>query len=173
MVAISNLQTTIAIPTDLNSDQRAELGKMVVEFIVNRTRNRGLDRNNVKFASYNKEYYKSGTMVDLTETGDTLDDIKLISHSIGRLVIGYEKGYYQAERVEGLRRGARGRKGVIGNPKKARDYLGISSQDLSLLVEKVRQATLQQLEEKEQFEDKLESLSSRLINRIFREQGLL
>lgn len=125
-------RTRIKIPEDLDSQERVELASDILLFIKDRTQS-GRNRANRKFPPYSKEYFKSGT-VDLTLSEDMLNDMRLLSHNRGSLLIGYENGTQSNDKAEGNQTGSYGRS---PNPKKARPFLGITKKDLDVLVRAV------------------------------------
>lgn len=99
-----------------------------------------MDKDNKPFESgYSEGYAKSlegkiagkkkGAIPNLRLTSEMMNSIKLISHSSGELIIGYDKGDKQLNaKVEGNRLGTYGQKNPIEG--KARDFLGITEEDL-------------------------------------------
>lgn len=121
--------------------ERRELAREIIDFIVSRTRDKNLDKDNRSFPGYSKDYInslefklagKSRSDIDLTLSGDMLDSIKLLSSRAGKLVIGFDRGT-ENDKAEGNRIGSYGKS--FGNPTKARDFLGIHPEDLSKILE--------------------------------------
>lgn len=134
---------TVDIPTNLKPDQRRELADLVIEHIFDRT-NRGLDKNGKRFPGYSKEYVasldfkvggKSKSKVDLQLSGDMLAAMKLISHSSGKLLIGFDNGTLENDKAEGNILGTYGQPSPI--PGKQRDFLGIQRRKLAELIDYV------------------------------------
>lgn len=136
----------IEIPDDLDPSQRTELGKAVVEFIRQRTesgvgvKETGRGFRNVNFPPYSKAYLesldfkvagKSKTPVNLTLSGDMLIALDVLGHKRGELTIGFEKGTPENDRAEG---NILGSYGGSPNPRKARNFLGISDEDLNQVL---------------------------------------
>lgn len=132
-------KVVIQIPKWVDEDDRASLAEDIIDYISIRTGS-GKDRFNKKFRPYSKEYAKEkgvGTgEVDLILSGDLLESLLLLDQDVGQLVIGYEEGDEINGKAEGNITGSYGQPDP--NPKKARDYLGISRRDLAELVEKYR-----------------------------------
>jgi len=154
MPSEANLKFTINYDvTELNltATQRKDLGNKVIERIVDRTREEQLDKNNKpwKTPTYSEAYAKSedfkiagkqkGT-VNLTLTGDMLDDLKVIEHGVGYIDIGYKTSYSGAGKVEGNVIGSYGKPNP--RPKLARDFLGIKKDELGFLLEDVVRPTI-------------------------------
>lgn len=118
----------INIPNGYKSEQRLRIAKDVIDFIRRRTAD-GLDVNNKFFASYSKNYEKSGT-VNLKVTGDTLASISLLSHGKGFIRIGFDSE--EANNKAAYVQAPRGQK--ASQPK--RQFLGISQKDLNKILER-------------------------------------
>ena len=120
----------IEIPKQIKPADREEVALEIIDFIANRTK-RNKDKDGRKFPKYEKKYAKiKGTSinkVDLTLTGEMLDELKLISHRSGSLLIGYDRGSDINGKVEGNRLGSYG---GSPNPDKARDFLGLREKEL-------------------------------------------
>jgi hypothetical protein len=126
------IQKTIIIPTRFDSDQREELGRLVVQFIVDRTKS-GIDVNGNPFAPYSKNYIKhrdfdGNTLVDLDFTGDMLANIELIGHGVGFLTVGIldQENSLKAEYIEN----PTGQKSNVPR----RSFLGINDSDLNAII---------------------------------------
>ena len=129
----------IKIPTKLTPSERVALADLVVDKIVDRTQIKQVDKKGRSFARYTDEYADikntSKGDVDLTLSGAMLDALTLLSHESGSILIGYEKGTKQNAKADGNIRGTYGK--ARPNPRKARDFLGISRSDLSELIKEV------------------------------------
>lgn len=137
----------IPIPEDLSPTDREALGKDIVEFIRERSeagigvKQRGNKFVNAPFPAYSKTYRESldfkiggkGKKVNLTLSGDMLIALDLLSHEKGSVLIGYEAGSEENDRAEG---NILGSYGGSPNPRKARNFLGISPEELAALAEK-------------------------------------
>jgi len=71
--------------------------------------------------------------VDLTLSGDMLSALRLLNQSPGEITIGYESGSTDNAKADGNIRGTYGK--PKANPSKARDFLGISKQELEIIKE--------------------------------------
>jgi hypothetical protein len=149
MPSEDNLKFTInyeVADIDLTATQRKTLGNKIIDRIVDRTRDQQLDKNNKpwKTPTYSESYAKSldfkaagkqkGT-VNLSLTGDMLDDLKVIEHGPGYIDIGYKPSYSGAGKVEGNVIGSYGQ--PQGRPKLARNFLGIEKKELGYLLEEI------------------------------------
>jgi len=132
-------KVSIRIPKEFSPAVRKEIAKDVIDFIIKRTREDQLDKNNKKFKAYTKEYaLKKGVSrgdVDLTDTSDMLDELIPLDDKPGEIVVGYKKGDPINGKVEGNRIGSYG---SDPNPAKARDFLGITKEDLNTIIEKYK-----------------------------------
>lgn len=139
----------IKIPTGFSADQRKAIAIELVDCIIDNTRSgKGVKKKGdywdyVDFPKYSKEYKKSfefkiagkSSKVDLTLTGDMLDSLMVLdARKKDKLVIGYDKGDPINGKVEGNRIGSYGKPN--GDKSKARDFLGISKDDLNAILEK-------------------------------------
>lgn len=124
------MRTKIQIPKHLKPSQRELLGEEIVDFIINRSA-AGLDKNNRKFKKYSKAYADMKGVnegdVDLVLTGEMMESLQLLNHRNGELMIGYDKEDDINAKAEG---NITGSYGGDPNPKKARDFLGITKKDL-------------------------------------------
>jgi hypothetical protein len=126
----------IKLPKTLKPKERVQIAEVVINHIINRT-TAGQDRNNKDFPKYTAKYADEkgvGTgEVDLILSGEMLESIELISHKSGEIIIGYKDPSDElAGKVEGNRIGSYGGE---PNSKKARDFLGIASDDLEVLID--------------------------------------
>jgi hypothetical protein len=134
-------KVTIEIPDHLTPQERQAFAAEVLDLIVERTREKGLDKNNKPFKGYSDSYMDSlefkiagkDAKVDLTLSGEMLDAIELLRHKRGQLVIGYQAGDPINGKVEGNRLGTYGQSKQVG-PK--RDHLGITKGDLAKIASK-------------------------------------
>ena len=112
------------IPDSLNKAERVDLASEIIDFIIDRTQD-GLSVRNKKFRRYTKEYAEtkgvSPTDVDLTLTGDMLDDMRLLSEKKGSLLIGFSAGTFSNDKA-------------AWNRETGRPFLGITKKDLKGLV---------------------------------------
>jgi hypothetical protein len=124
----------IKLPKTIKPRERVAIAEVLLTHIVTRTLN-GEDKNNKKFKNYTEKYADLKGVdvsdVDLTLDGEMLEALELVSHKSGEITIGYKDPSEElAGKVEG------NRSGFYGNSKKkkARDFLGITQSDLSLLL---------------------------------------
>lgn len=131
----------IEIPKRFGPVERQAIATEVLDFIRTRSQEKGLDKNNRKFAGYSEAYQKSldfkiagkSKKVDLTLSGDMLGALDLISHKSGQLMIGFQNGTQENARADGNIRGTYGR-GDGNGP--SRDFLGITKGDLNKIISK-------------------------------------
>lgn len=133
-MAYAQQKVRIEIPRGYSPEQRQQIGEAVIEFIKARTRQENVDEDNRSFAEYSNEYEeeKNSARVNLTRTGDMLDNLKVLQTYVNYITIGYEKGYKGMGKVEGNRIGSYGK--PSGDPSKARDFLGITQEDLNRIL---------------------------------------
>lgn len=129
------MKETIKIPREIRPDQREAIAEEIIDFIRDRSF-AGLDKNNRKFKKYTKQYAaKKGVSVgdvDLVLEGEMLDELAMLSHKAGEITIGYEKGSDVNAKAEGNIIGSYGKD---PDPKKARDFLGLTKKDLLSIVQ--------------------------------------
>lgn len=164
-------QQKVTIPISQKHSKKARLAiaKEVIDYIIERTREKGLDKNGDKFKpskGYSKSYEKSlnfniagknKNRIDLTLTGEMLDSLKLLNDSKGKIVIGYDKSDKELNgKVEG------NRLGTYGNDKPvapARDFLGIESTKLKQIEKQYLADDLEKkLEELDLIDRKVEEI---------------
>jgi hypothetical protein len=136
-------KTVIKIKNDFDEKTLQLIGEDIVNFIIDRTRKKGLDKNNDPLpAPYSNDYAKSldfkiagksKNKVDLTLTGEMLDLLNVINVSSDKIEIGYEEDDEFIGKVEGNIKGSYG-----GSPRKslARDFLGIHEDDLKKILKR-------------------------------------
>lgn len=133
----------ISIPGAYTDDEREAIATEIMDHIRERTQDKHVDKDGNKFPSYSKSYAnslnfknagKSKGSVDLTLSGDMLAAMKLLQSQRGKIVIGYEAGSIENAKADGNIRGTYGQD--KGDPKKARDFLGISKKELSDILKK-------------------------------------
>ena len=138
-----NIQERINIPSNLNEAQRIELGRRIIEESQTRT-SKGIDKNGKAFTGYSKVYKDSldfqnagkSSKVNLESTGDMLAELDVLKINNDSILIGYELSDSLAGQVEGNTIGSFGQKS--GNPKKARDFIGLPEKVLTLLIEEIK-----------------------------------
>ena len=154
----------IKIPKTLKPKERVQIAEVVINHIINRT-TAGQDKNNNDFPKYTAKYAEEKGVgvgdVDLILSGEMLEGITLLSHKSGEIVIGYDDPSDElAGKVEGNRIGSYGGE---PNKSKARDFLGIASDDLEVLLDAYQ-------DDEEDLgpltEDELEALSRQLAEEL-------
>lgn len=156
----------IKLPKTLKPKERVQIAEVIINHIINRTA-AGQDKNNKDFPKYTAKYADEKGVgvgdVDLILSGEMLESIELISHKSGEVVIGYKDPSDElAGKVEGNRIGSYGGE---PNAKKARDFLGIASDDLEVLID-----AYQSEEELEPLTDEeLDALSRQLAEELLDE----
>ena len=133
---------------DLTKDEKAEVGDLIVERIVNRT-DKGIDADGEKFAKYSKGYIKSLDFqnagkskgkVNLQLSGDMLAALKVLKDKGDSLTIGFDKGSVENAKADGNIRGTYGTDKA--NPFLSRDFLGISDDELIKIVRAIKRGTM-------------------------------
>jgi hypothetical protein len=128
----------------LNSDQKDEVADLIIERIVNRT-DQGKDKEGRRFPGYSKSYKesldfkvagKSAGKVDLQLSGDMLAAIEVLDKTSRSVTIGFEPGSEENAKADGNIRGTYGK--PTPDPKKARDFLGITETELSKIIRFVK-----------------------------------
>lgn len=143
------MREKIKIPKGFAPKVRREIGEEIVELIRQRTESgmgvvkigEGKWRHK-QFPPYSKAYVeslefkiagKSKNRVNLTLSGDMLASLDVLDHSDGEILIGFERGSQENDRAEGNIKGSYGGK---PNPRKARNFLGITPGELAEILEK-------------------------------------
>ena len=135
-------RVTIEIPDAYTPLEREAIAEKVLDYIRYRTKEKNQNKNNRPFAGYSDAYAKSiefkiagksKSDVNLTQSGDTLAEMDLLSHRPGAITIGYEKGSKANAIADGNIRGTYGHSKPVG-PK--RDWLGITQGDLEKILER-------------------------------------
>jgi hypothetical protein len=127
----------------LSPDQKDEVADLIIERIVNRT-DQGKDKDGRKFAGYSKSYKESldfkvagkTNKVDLQLSGDMLAALSVLDQTSRSVVIGFERGSEENAKADGNIRGTYGK--PTPDPKKARDFLGITDRELSKIINLVK-----------------------------------
>lgn len=133
----------VTIPKGYSPRERQAIAREVIDFVIERSK-KGKDKNNKKFPVYSKEYKNSEAFegfgkkpnkVNLTLTGEMLEELSYLNDKNGELTLGYEKGDKELNgKVEGNVLGTYGKKKA--DPKKARDFMGIKKTDLDKILKK-------------------------------------
>lgn len=97
----------------------------------------GFDKNNDKFVKYKKKYADEKGVgvndVDLTLSGEMLDNLEVIKTTPDSITIGYKNPDDElAGKVEGNRRGTYGQPSPVTKP---RDFMGIERDELEILID--------------------------------------
>ena len=128
----------------LNSDQKDKVADLIIERIVNRT-TKGIDKGGEKFPKYSKSYKESldfkvagkkGRPVDLQLSGDMLAALEVLDKTSRSITVGFERGSEENAKADGNIRGTYGK--PTPDPKKARDFLGISERELIKIIKFVQ-----------------------------------
>lgn len=124
----------VSIPKEYSPEERQAIALEIIDYVVSRTE-RGLDKNNEKFAKYSKTYAKEKgqSNVDLTFSGDMLAELQLLQEKSGKIRVGYDKSYDGLGKVEGNILATYGNDRPVTKP---RDYLGITEKDLEMILAK-------------------------------------
>lgn len=133
-------KVTIKLPEWVRPEDREAIAEDIVAFIRDRTETgvgvarRGNGWVARDFPDYTEDYAKfkgvSRSAVDLRLSDEMLDALDVLSTSKAGVTIGYRPGKINGK-VEGNRLGSYG---GDPNPRKARDFLGITKGDLELIL---------------------------------------
>lgn len=129
----------IPINSRYSDIEKLAIGQDIIDAIFVRTTEKGVYKNGNKFAPYSKEYKNStdfkaagkSSKVNLTLSGDMLDDLKVLSIGSDYIEIGYDKGSDENGKVEGNRLGTYGNSKPVSAP---RDFLGLTDNALKALL---------------------------------------
>lgn len=133
----------VELPYGIASDDKTAIAEEIINYIVKRTREDGLDKDGKKLKNYTKAYAdKKGvgvSDVDLTLSSEMLDALDYVVK--GRtLRIGYTKADAKLNgKVEGNITGSYGKD---PDPRKARDFLGIDDSTLEDILAKYQEDLL-------------------------------
>lgn len=129
----------------LSPDQKDEVADLIIERIVNRT-DQGKDKNNRPFKEYSDSYKESldfkiagkkGKPVNLQLSGDMLAALSVLDKTSRSVTIGFENGSEENAKADGNIRGTYGNPSP--NPKKARDFLGITIKELTDIIKFIKE----------------------------------
>lgn len=132
----------IELPSGYSQEIKEAIALEIIDTIVRRTK-KGVDKEGDSFPGYSKEYIdsvdfkaagKSKSNINLTLSGDLLDELALLSIKGKKLKIGYERGSDTNAKADGNIRGTYGQSSPI--PGKARDFLGITESELEKILSK-------------------------------------
>lgn len=135
----------ITIPRGYNAEKRQAIAQRVLEFIKDRTLS-GKDINGKPFPGYTPSYakQKGQTNVDLYLSGEMLDNLQILKIGFNYITIGFSGSDELMGKVEGNITGSYGQPDP--NPKKARNFLGISEKDLNNILREFPLSDSEQLE---------------------------
>lgn len=132
----------LELPPGYTGAVKEAIALEIIDTIVRRTK-KGVDKDGDSFPGYSKEYVesidfksagKSKGDVNLTLSGDLLDELALLSISGRKLKIGYERGSEANAKADGNIRGTYGQSSPIRG--KARDFLGLTDDELEKILSK-------------------------------------
>lgn len=153
------IREKIKIPKTIKPAQRQQIAQTIVEHIVNRSA-AGYDKNNEKFVKYSEGYAKKKGVgrseVDLILTGEMMESLQVLSTKSGEITIGFDKS---DEELNGKAEGnILGSYGGDPDPGKARDFLGISEDELDILISET---------DEEVTDEDIQEISRQIIDEIF------
>jgi hypothetical protein len=134
----------LEIPEEYTPSEREDFGVLVADYIRERTA-KGVgvrDGSTYKFPGYSPSYVKSldfkiagksKGQVNLELSGDMLAELDVLRTKPGEVVVGFEKGTEANDKAEG---NILGSYGGDPNPKRARNFLGLTARELEALVRK-------------------------------------
>lgn len=139
---------SVKVSKKLDRDQKLAMGLEIIDAILERTE-KGLDKNNNPFPGYSDKYIesldfslagKSPRKVNLKLSGEMLGAIEVLDvDKDGEIVIGIPRDdKFNNEKAEGNILGSYGGK---PNKSKARDFMGISRDDLNAIKENYKVTT--------------------------------
>jgi len=133
---MAKLSIKIPFTQPIKPKERAKIADALLTHIVGRTM-AGLDRDNNKFAKYNKDYAKEKGVgvndVDLVLSGEMITELKVLKTTATGIEIGYSGSKALIGKVEGNILGTYGQPEPI--PGKARDFLGILPDDVEVIID--------------------------------------
>lgn len=128
----------IDIPEEIGPSEREAIGEEMVSLMVSKAKDgigvTGSERfRNKNFPKYTPQYekFKGQKNVDLTLSGEMLDALQVLSHKKGSILIGFENGSIENDKAEGNITGSYGK---TPNPKKARNFLGLTASEIKEIV---------------------------------------
>lgn len=135
----------IDLPDDLSADERTEVAQSFIDKMVeNATNGVGVKGEpgsftRAKFPAYTKKYedIKGQKNVDLTLSGEMLSALKVISTKKGSTLIGFDNGSEVNGKAEGNITGSYGKE---PDPKKARNFLGLTDREIRAIVNSVKRS---------------------------------
>ena len=155
----SNIQKSISIPSKYDSSARARIGELMLDQILKRTK-AGVSTNGTAFR-YSKSSSHKG--YNLKDSGDMLTELEVVTSSSGSITVGYANiTTIEANQAEGNQIGSYG---GSANSAVAKPFIGISNDELDLILSKYDQeASSSGLTE--------EGITNSFINSILSNQGI-
>ena len=153
----NNIQKDISIPDRYSSNDREAIGRLIVERILRRTSN-GVSSRGTAFKYVKSSEHSGGNLKD---SGDMLAMLEVVSHRGGSIKVGYEDtGSVEANQAEGNQIGSYG-----GSAKssRAKPFIGISNDELDLILEAYDQTSRS---------DREDNVTDSFITNILSNQGL-
>jgi hypothetical protein len=123
-----------------SAKDKLAVGEDLIEYMRRRTE-KGLDKEGDRFPGYSKSYKnsldfaiagKSPGKVNLTQTGDMLSDIEVLSIKGDRLLIGFERGSLSNDKADGHITGWQGRS------KTKREFLGFEGSETKAMKDIIK-----------------------------------
>lgn len=137
---MSATKREIIIPKGYSAEEREQIGEELVAYLVERTKSgKGMDGRS--FPKYSEAYTKSLAFrqagkskkkIDLTLSGEMLDEVALLKNSPGKLIYGYDDDSTQAGKAEGNILGTYGTD--TEDESKARDFLAVSKAEVDKIL---------------------------------------
>ena len=155
-MAIKQQKLLIKVPENFSQSQREAVGTEVINLIKERTQ-AGLDADNKPFKRYAKSYIddpdfklagKSKSDVNLTFTGEMLNEISVLNQATGFVVIGFESGEVNEK--------------ASFAKDKGREFLGLTEKDKAKIIQNIASAGGSKIEEIIE----VPSLTKRILDRL-------
>lgn len=133
MAKYAQQKSRIEIPRGYSRSQREEIGKRIVDFIINRDVGLNTDKNGRAYTPYSKSYAKEkgDSSVTLQDTGDMHANLEVLKTYSNYITIGYDEDYAGMGKVRGNRTGEYGQSKPVTKP---RDFIGITKKDLNSIL---------------------------------------
>ncbi len=154
----NNIQKSISIPSKYDSSARARIGELMLDQILKRTK-AGVSTNGTAF-----KYVKGSPHVghNLKESGDMLIELDVVNTTSGSITVGYANtSTLEANQAEGNQIGSYG---GSANSSVAKPFIGISNDELDLILNKYDQEVSSSPTE--------EGITESFISSILSRQGL-
>lgn len=136
----------IKVPKNLPQKVKEAIAQEVIDEVIKRTQIDNKNKNGRSFPSYSDEYkesfdfqFKRGGGVNLTLSGEMLESMEVVDvKDNGEITIGYDNADSDLQgKVEGNCKGSYGQSS--GSYLKARNFLGIESDRLKMIIDKYKQ----------------------------------